>query len=87
MAEKKATALKSAVRARRASRNEPIRTVGQLALRLSSALALVETVGFALKEFEEQPGVGSICMALDQAIRMVGTAHADVEDFVENLRR
>jgi hypothetical protein len=58
-----------------------------LALRLSSALALVETVGFALKEFEEQPGLGSICMALDQAISAVGSAHAEVEEFVESLRQ
>lgn len=87
MPAKKSSAVKSAARARRGSRNEPIATVGQLALRLSSALALVETVGFALKEFEEQPGVGSICMALDQAISTVGSAHSEVEEFVESLQR
>ena len=87
MAEKKSTARKSAARTCRSSRNEPIANVGQLALRLSYALALVETVGFALKEFEEQPGLGSICMALDQAISVIGSAHSEAEEFVESLEQ
>jgi hypothetical protein len=87
MAEKKFTARKSAARACRRDGNEPAADAGLLAMRLSSALALVETVGFALKEFEEQPGLGSICMALDQAISAVGSAHAEVEEFVESLRQ
>ena len=85
MAEKKFTARKSAARQCRRNGNGPVADAGLLALRLSSALALVETVGFALKEFEEQPGLGSICMALDLAISAIGNAHADVEEFVESL--
>lgn len=76
----------SHARARVADADRPVRDVTELIDRLSNALALIETIAVALKEFEAQPVVGSICMALDQAIVVIGRAHADVEQLFERKR-
>jgi hypothetical protein len=61
----------------------PARDRDELIFRLSSALALIETVSVALREFEDQPTLGAICMALNLTIVVVGRAHTDVEQYLE----
>jgi hypothetical protein len=46
---------------------------------LSARLALVETASIALQKFEEEPEIGSICAALENAIRMLASAHEQVD--------
>ena len=53
---------------------------------LSNRLALVETAGLALREYEEQPGVGSICTALEQALDLLGRAHEAVNLYLQGMR-
>ena len=54
--------------------------------RLSSSLALLETVALALRRFEAEPTLGAICMALDHAVTEVGKAHSNVEKYLESYR-
>lgn len=66
---------------------KPVRDRAELIDRLSNALALVETIFVALREFESEPTLGSICMALNQAIVVMSRAHADVESYLERAGR
>ncbi len=52
---------------------------GDLLENLSARLALVETASIALRKFEEDPEIGSICASLEHAIRMLAKAHEAVD--------
>src|SRR5690348_8871962 len=54
----------------------PPRNREDLLTRLSTSLALVETASIALKSYEEEPTLGSICLALEKAASCVQRAHA-----------
>jgi hypothetical protein len=49
---------------------------------LSDSLASIETASMALRAYEEQPGLGSISLALETAVRSVERAHQAVGLFV-----
>lgn len=53
---------------------------------LSKALALVETIGLALREYESHEDVGSICMAFEQAVEQLGRAHSAVNLYLQRTR-
>ncbi|MEJ1962936.1 MAG: hypothetical protein WDO56_15865 [Gammaproteobacteria bacterium] len=53
---------------------------------LSNRLALVETVSLAMREFEDHPGVGPICTALEQAVDLLGRAHSAVNLYLQRGR-
>ena len=53
---------------------------------LSNCLALIETIALALREFEADPGVGTICTALEQTVEMVGRAHAAVNLYLQRTQ-
>jgi hypothetical protein len=69
-----------------ANADRPVRDRTELIERLSNALALIETVAMALREFEPNPVLGSICMALDQAVVVVGQAHVEVAHFLDKVQ-
>ena len=58
---------------------DPVPKPSELLETLSARLALVETASIALRKFEEEPEIGSICASLEHAALMLGRAHADVE--------
>src|SRR5689334_9417191 len=58
---------------------ESIPRPGELLENLSARLALVETASIALQKFEEEPEIGSICAALEHAVRMLANAHEQVD--------
>ena len=65
----------------RRARQEPdaVPKPSELLETLSARLALVETASIALRKFEEEPEIGSICASLEHAALVLGRAHADVE--------
>ena len=46
---------------------------------LNSGLALVETTSMALRKFEADPEIGSICAALENAVEVLRKAHEAVD--------
>jgi hypothetical protein len=53
---------------------------------LSKRLALVETCAAALHTIEDDPQVGPVSQALDQATELLGKAHEAVGHFVQGVR-
>jgi hypothetical protein len=74
----------SCARSEGAPGHRPSRDPGELIGRLSEGLALLETIGMALREFESQPTLGSICVAFNQAVIVIRRAHSDVGHFLEH---
>lgn len=60
---------------------------GDLLEKLSARLALVETASIALRKFEEEPEIGSICASLEHAIQMLAKAHEDVDLYLKESTR
>ncbi|HVX91285.1 MAG TPA: hypothetical protein VHC20_06745 [Candidatus Paceibacterota bacterium] len=48
-------------------------------LRLSRAIALVETIEVAMRTHEESPELGPICMCLELACKKLARAHSAVD--------
>ena len=54
--------------------------------RLSSAIALVETVEAATRAYEAEPGLGSICVSLQLACRQLASAHSAVDHALQGAQ-
>jgi hypothetical protein len=51
--------------------------------RLSNAIALVETVEAAMRTYEAERGLGSICVCLQLACRQLARAHSAVDHAIQ----
>lgn len=67
--------IKSAKAAERAGSREP----GEALSRLSTAIALMETVSFAMRTHEDEPDVGSIAASLEVACCHLVRAYSDID--------
>ncbi len=50
---------------------------------LSESLALQRTIGVAMREFEDHPTFGDLCVAFNQALAVLGRAHSEVGRLLE----
>ena len=50
---------------------------------LAEALALLRTIGMAMREFEDHPTFGNVCVAFNHAVEVLGRAHSEVGRLVE----
>ncbi len=57
----------------------------ELLANLSARISLVETASIALQRFESEPGIGSVCICLEHAVRMLADAHEQVEKYFQDL--
>ena len=50
---------------------------------LAEALAVLQTIRMAMREFEEHPTFGNVCVAFNQAMEALGRAHSEVGRLLE----
>ena len=58
-----------------AARKEPAEALSEL----STAIALVETISFAMQTHEDEPDLGSIAASLEVAVYKLGAAYSEID--------
>lgn len=68
----------------RKSTDREVRNHSEIVRLLAEALALLQTIRMAMREFEEHPTFGNVCVAFNQAVDVLSRAHSEVGRLLEH---